>query len=89
MDTRTRDTRRGTQTAVGWVPHLPMRTAEGLEFEAPVKLVRSLNPKLTKVKGENVTYWFEPATVGGELVFALPGGGEILDAALPPQSKRG
>ena len=78
----------GTETTVGWVPHLLMRTGEGQEFEAPVMLVRAAAPKRIRVNREEHDLWFAPKMRDGQCVFALPGGGEILDPAAPPQARK-
>lgn len=69
----------GTHTRRGFVAHLPMRTGEGLAFEAPVKLRvnTSEGSEKHKIKGN------EPVVWRGRYVHALPGGGEILGKAAP------
>lgn len=64
-----------TYTKRGFIPHLPMRTGDGMEFEAPVKLVVKTS------EGGSDTHKVrpgEPMTWRGKYVYALPGGGEIL-----------
>lgn len=70
----------GTQTTLGWIPHLAMRTGRGQDFHAPVKLVQAGEPLVQQVMGNRLTYWFAPLTVDGRLVYALPGGRELICA---------
>lgn len=69
----------GTKTAKGFIPHLQMVTAAGVTFDAPVKV--------TTRAGSSHGVQFVPQMAGDLLIFALPGGGEILDAMLPPNKK--
>lgn len=65
----------GTFTRRGFVPHLPMRTGQGLDFDAPVKL------QVIHSEGGSETHKVrvgEPLVCEGRYVHALPGGGEIL-----------
>lgn len=81
------DDTQGTKTTHGFVPHLAMRTGEGLDFWAPVKLVLVEVPTQVYEAPLKQTIHFAPMVREGVYVFALPGGGEILDAAEPPQHK--
>lgn len=82
-----RDDTQGTKTTHGFVPHLAMRTGEGVDFWAPVKLVLAEVPAQVYEAPLKQTIRFAPMVREGVYVFALPGGGEILDAAEPPQVK--
>ena len=87
MDTHKRDRVNGTLTVRGFVPHLKMRDSEGRFFDAPVKVYEA--DVAGFARGEATRSKWEPVIRGGFLVFALPGGGEILDPSLPPSYLKG
>ena len=67
-----------TLTDEGYIPHLEVVTAVGVIL-APVKLQPDADGKIRiKTEGSEVTRRPAPMRRDGRLVFALPGGGEVL-----------
>ena len=67
-----------TLTDEGYIPHLQVVTAIGVIL-APVKLQPDADGKIRiKTEGSEVTRRPAPMRRNGRLVFALPGGGEVL-----------
>lgn len=67
-----------TLTDEGYIPHLQVVTAVGVIL-APVKLQPDADGKIRiKTEGSEVTRRPAPMRRDGRLVFALPGGGEVL-----------
>lgn len=70
----------GTRTkSHGWIPHLHCETACGVKYLAPVKLAATLSPAGTlRITGGDNGAGPDALERNGRLVFALPGGGEVL-----------
>ena len=67
-----------TLTDEGYIPHLEVVTAVGVIL-APVKLQPDADGKIRiKTEGSEVTRRPAPMRRNGRLVFALPGGGELV-----------
>lgn len=62
----------GTETREGYIPHLQVTTAGGV-IRAPVKIVL----RKTIING-GPAMAVDPVRQGDALVYALPGGGEIV-----------
>lgn len=72
----------GTHTRRGYIPHLRMRTGEGQDFEAPVKILVQVSDGGSETRKVRPG---EPMIWKGKYVHALPGGGEILGGQVPAQ----
>lgn len=67
-----------TLTSEGYIPHLQVSTDDGVIL-APVKLQPDHDGRIRiKTEGSEVTRRPAPMRRNGRLVFALPGGGEVL-----------
>ena len=66
-----------TITAEGTIPHLRIQTAAG-EILAPVKLQPNKNGRLLAYGPDGNRVLPRPMRRDGRLVYALPGGGEVL-----------
>ncbi len=67
-----------TLTNEGYIPHLQVVTSSGVIL-APVKLEKDRNGKILCYTAKSRAYVAPaPMRKGGRLVFALPGGAEVL-----------
>ena len=66
-----------TQTSEGYIPHLRVKTPGGLVM-APVKLQPNGRGKIVQYNREGAPVCPPPMRRDGRLVFALPGGAEVL-----------